>query len=328
MLKQLLLLSSCILFLGCVSASESSGTTAAASPATTWDKSYGGADKSYDTNLLQLRDKIAPRFQQLTYQDSVTGRSMAYNLYIPKGYQPGKSYPLLMFIADASTVGKGVKAPLMQGYGGIIWATDASQAKHPAFVLVPAFAGPQPGTNDNWQVSDEVGMANRLLKDTLTRYGIDRNRVYATGQSMGGMISFYLNATEPDLFAASMFVGSQWDTQVLSPLARKHFLYIISAADPKASVGMRDLGGLLTSLGAKYGQTEFSAALPQAEQNTLTQKLLDKGLPINFIQFTPKTVAPPAYQGNGQMFEHMYSFDHAYLLEPARDWLFKQSRSK
>lgn len=27
----------------------------------------------------------------------------------------------------------------MQGYGGIIWATDEAQAKHPAFVLVPAF---------------------------------------------------------------------------------------------------------------------------------------------------------------------------------------------
>lgn len=172
-------------------------------------------------------------------------------------------------------------------------------------------------TNDDWQVSDEVGIATRLLKDTLAHYNIDRNRVYTTGQSMGGMISFYLNVTEPHLFAASMFVGSQWDTKVLSPLAHDRFLYVVSAGDPKASVGMRDLGGLLTSLSTKYAQTEFSAALPQSEQNALTQKLLNKGLPINFIQFTPKTVAPPAYQGNGQMFEHMYSFDHAYLLEPA-----------
>lgn len=271
---------------------------------------------------------MASKFQQLTYQDRVTGRSMAYNLYIPKGYTPSKRYPLIMFIADASTVGKGVKAPLMQGYGGFIWATEASQAKHPAFVLVPAFAGPQSGTNDNWQVSDEVGMANRLLKDTVARYQIDHDRVYATGQFMGGMISFYLNTTEPDLFAASMFVGSQWDIKVLSPLAHQRFLYIVSAADPKASVGMKELGGLLTSLGTKYGETEFSASLPQAEQNALTQKLLDKGLPINFIRFSPATVAPKEYQTNPKMFEHMYSFDHAYLLEPARDWLLKQSREK
>ena len=330
MIKQLIIFPACALLMACASSPEQPKPAASTPTASTskWDDSYGGVYKSYDTNLLKLRSEIAPRFQQLTYQDSVTGRSMAYNLYIPKGYQPGKSYPLIMFIADASTVGRGVKAPLMQGYGGIIWATDESQAKHPAFVLVPSFAGPQWATNDDWQVSDEVGIATRLLKDTLAHYNIDRNRVYTTGQSMGGMISFYLNVTEPHLFAASMFVGSQWDTKVLSPLAHDRFLYVVSAGDPKASVGMRDLGGLLTSLSTKYAQTEFSAALPQSEQNALTQKLLNKGLPINFIQFTPKTVAPPAYQGNGQMFEHMYSFDHAYLLEPARDWLFQQSRAK
>ena len=337
MKKQLLTFSSCALLLACASTPEQPKAASAApiisAPKTSvstssWDNSYGGVDKSYDTTLLKMRSEMVSKFQQLTYQDRVTGRSMAYNLYIPKGYTPGKHYPLIMFIADASTVSKGVKSPLMQGYGGFIWATEASQAKHPAFVLVPAFAGPQSGTNDNWQVSDEVGMANRLLKDTIARYQIDRDRVFATGQSMGGMISFYLNATEPDLFAASMFVGSQWDTKVLSPLAHQRFLYVISAADPKASVGMKELGGLLTSLGAKYGETEFSAYLPQAEQNSLTQQLLDKGLPINFIRFSPATVAPKEYQTNPQMFEHMYSFDHAYLLEPARDWLFKQSRGK
>ena len=64
---------------------------------------------------------------------------MQYNLYTPKNLEPGRKYPLVMFIADASTAGKGVKAPLMQGYGGIIWATDEAQAKHPAFVLVPSY---------------------------------------------------------------------------------------------------------------------------------------------------------------------------------------------
>lgn len=143
MIKQLIIFPACALLMACASSPEQPKPAASTPTASTskWDDSYGGVDKSYDTNLLKLRSEIAPRFQQLTYQDSVTGRSMAYNLYIPKGYQPGKSYPLIMFIADASTVGRGVKAPLMQGYGGIIWATDESQAKHPAFVLVPSFAG-------------------------------------------------------------------------------------------------------------------------------------------------------------------------------------------
>lgn len=306
---------------------QANAKAAETSPAqATWDASYGGVDKSYDTALLTLREAISPEFKVSIYEDAVTGSSMEYNLYIPEGYDSQKSYPLVMFMADASTVGKGAVAPLMQGYGGTIWATKESQSRHPSFVLVPSFKGPDRATNDNWEVSAEVGIALRLLKDTVSKYSIDKNRLYTTGQSMGGMISFYLNATEPDLFAAALYVGSQWDTGVLQPLAQDRFLYIVSAADPKASVGMRELGALLSSLDVKYGEAEFSANMPQTEQNKLTQELLDKGLPINFIRFSPGTVAPKEYQTEPQMFEHMYSFDHAYLLEPARDWLFRQTR--
>lgn len=51
----------------------------------------------------------------LTFKDLQTGKEMQYNLYTPKNLEPGRKYPLVMFIADASTAGKGVKAPLMQG---------------------------------------------------------------------------------------------------------------------------------------------------------------------------------------------------------------------
>lgn len=50
---------------------------------------------------------------------------------------------------------------------------------------------------------------------------------------MGGMISFYLNANYPDMFAASIFVGSQWVIKVLKPLVDKKFFYIVSARNEK-----------------------------------------------------------------------------------------------
>ena len=73
-----------------------------------WDKQYGGADKSYDSRLLALREQIALRFEVLTFKNPQTGKEMQYNLYTPKNLEPGLKYPLVMFIADASTVGKGV----------------------------------------------------------------------------------------------------------------------------------------------------------------------------------------------------------------------------
>lgn len=167
-------------------------------------------------------------------------------------------------------------------------------------------------------------MTLRLLESVVARYNIDRNRLYTTGQSMGGMMSFYFNATHPDLFAASIFVGSQWDINVLVPLAQQKFFYIVSAGDPKASKGMEELGAMLADKGVAYGTVKFSAQLPLAQQDSMMQHLLREGHPINFVQFTQGTVLPEGPHDRGG--EHLYSFDYAYKLNAVRNWLFLQSK--
>lgn len=288
-----------------------------------WSGQYGGADKSDDQQLLDLRKQIAPLFQQFEFNDPKTGQQLAYNLYIPQDYDPQKSYPLVLFMADASTVGKGVTAPLMQGYGGIIWATPEFQAEHAAFVLVPAYQ--KAAVNDQWQTSDEVSATLNLLQDVMKRYSIDSHRLYTTGQSMGGMMSFYFNATYPDLFAASLYVGSQWDINVLAPLARQKFFYIVSAGDSKASKGMAELRQLLSQQKANVGEVQFSARLPESEQNAKVEALIAEGHPINLVQFDANTVIPEGKEA-ARGGEHMYSFDYAYLIPAVREWLFAQSK--
>ncbi|HGO5854172.1 TPA: pyrroline-5-carboxylate reductase [Mannheimia haemolytica] len=286
-----------------------------------WDSQYGGADKSYDTALLAQREGLASRFNAFEYTDK-NGVKIAYNLYMPKNLDPNKKYPLVMFIADASTSGKGLKAPLMQGWGGIIWASDESQDKNPAFVLVPAYD--KGAVNDQWQTSDQVKVTANLVRDAIAKYPIDNKRVYTTGQSMGGMISFYLNSIEPELFTASMFVGSQWDINVLKPLTNAKFIYTVSAADPKASIGMKEVMDLMQQNSVPIAETEFSALLPKDEQNQKVAEILTQGKPANFIRFTPNTVVPKGVTHKGG--EHMYSFDYAYQLDAAREWLLSQSK--
>ncbi|GKT29034.1 SEL1-like repeat protein, partial [Aduncisulcus paluster] len=176
-----------------------------------------------------------------------------------------------------------------------------------------SYVGPENIVNDDWETSDEVDITVRLLKAVLNKYSIDENRLYTTGQSMGGMVSFYLNSKYTDLFAASIFVGSQWDINVLAPLANDKFFYIVSAGDPKASGGMRELGALLKKKGVSYGETEFSAKLPQNEQEKLIHDLLRQGHRINFVQFSKNTVIPEGTHDRGG--EHLYSFDYAYQLK-------------
>ncbi|KPM76081.1 alpha/beta hydrolase-fold protein [Pseudoalteromonas sp. UCD-33C] len=287
--------------------------------------SSGDIDKSHDLQLTKLKEQVIPKFQQLEFEDSITGKTMAYNLFTPENYDPIKSYPLVVFIADASSVGKGVLTPLTQGYGGITWATESSQSKNPSFVLVPAFTGPEPAVNDNWHTSEEVDIAYRLINSVISEFNINKEKIYATGQSMGGMISFYWNVTYPDLFAASLFVGSQWDVSVLEPLKNKSFFYVVSAGDQKASKGMEQLGNLLRKKGVEYGTTQFSAELSNIEKESYIQNLLSEKHSINFVQFEAGTVSSNTAQWGGA--EHMYSFDHAYKLKSIRDWLFEQTKN-
>lgn len=289
-----------------------------------WDRNlYGGADKSYDTELLAQREILAAKFTQLEFKAPKTGHTLSYNLYIPQHLDPNKKYPLVLFMADASTAGKGIKAPLMQGWGGIIWATDESQSKNPAFVLVPAFS--EKAVYDDWTTRPEVEMTLDLVKQTLDDYPIDRNRVYTTGQSMGGMISFYFNSIEPDLFTASYFVGSKWDINVLKPLEKNKWIFTLADGDLGAVKTHGELTTMLKADKVAFEQLNLSAKLPQSEQNAKVSALLAKGSPINIVYFDKGTVLP---EGNTMTKggEHMYSFDYAYKLAPAREWLLMQDK--
>lgn len=277
-------------------------------------------DKSNDLELKALIAETVNKFIELEYIDSETNQSMSYNLLIPKEYDKNKQYPLVLFMADASSVNKDSKVSLTQGYGGIIWASDKEQEKHPCFILVPQYKTRT--VNDQFETTYEVEMTIRLLNKVVNEYNIDKNRLYTTGQSMGGMMSMYFNIAHPDLFAASIFVGCQWDTSKMVNFSKKHFFYIIAEGDEKAPKGMADLKKVLETNGTKIGEAEWSAKLPREEQESEVQKLISKGNNINFIVFSKGSVLPETGKGN----EHMNSFDYAYKLEGIRDWLFEQKK--
>lgn len=275
-------------------------------------------DKSGDSKLQSMIREIVPEFRQYEYKDEATGKTMKYNLYSPKDIIAGKEYPLVLFMADASTPGTDPLRPLTQGYGALVWATPDFQANNPCYVLVPQFSGV--AVNDAYQHTDEVDMVITLLKKIVSEKNIDTNRLYTTGQSMGGMISMYYNITYPDLFAASLFVDCHWDTDKFDQLAEHTFTFVTAGKSGSSFGNIQALENAADKDGVKYEYATWSAKLPEAEQDSLASELLAKGAPINIINFTPKSVLPEDGKGS----EHMYSFDYAYKLSPVRDWLFRQ----
>lgn len=281
----------------------------------------GGTDKSGDAELQMMIAEVAPKFRLLTYEDAETGVSLQYQLYIPEDYDENQSYPLIQFIPDSSVVGRDASDVLTQGWGGLIWATEEEQAKHPAFVVVPVFT--ETVVDDNFNHSAQIDAAMRLLQSLIETYSIDVDRLYTTGQSMGGMTSFHLSIAYPDFFAAYLFVGSQWDTGLLSSLEEKPFFYIVAAGDPKASAGQAELLSVFDADGAAYSHGEWSAQEDAEAQNAAVDSMLAEGNHANFVTFTLGTTSAEG-QTFGGAGEHMSSFDYAYKIEAVRDWLFQQ----
>ncbi|MDE7146167.1 MAG: hypothetical protein K2O30_08495 [Duncaniella sp.] len=278
-------------------------------------------DKTGDSILQAMIKAELPLFKQFEYTDAQTGKTLKYNLYTPQTDSVNDKYPLVLFMADASTPGDSYTTPLTQGYGGLVWATDEWQKEHPCYVLVPQYSGV--AVNDAYEHTDEVDMVIRLLnKIVKDNENIDCNRLYTTGQSMGGMISMYYNITYPEIFAASIFVDCHWDTSKFDELARHKFTYVTAGKSGKSFGDIQALEDAAEKDGIKYEYAEWSAKLPQAEQDSLASALLAKGAPVNIINFSPKSVLPDDGKGS----EHMYSFDYAYKLTPVREWLFRQSK--
>ena len=284
----------------------------------------GGTDKSGDAELQAMIAEIVPKYRLLTFEDTETGTSLQYYLYVPENYNEKQSYPLLQFIPDSSAVGRDNSYVLTQGWGGLIWATDAEQAKHPSFVVVPIFT--ETVVDDNFNHSEQIDVAVRLIQSLCETWPIDTGRLYTTGQSMGGMTAFHLSTAYPDFFAAYLFVGSQWDTSLLNTLEDESFFYVVSAGDPKASAGQAELLALFESDGAAYSHAEWSARDDAATQDAAVNAMLAEGNNANFVTFTPGTTLAEGQVSGGGAGEHMTSFDCAYKLETVRDWLYAQKR--
>lgn len=279
----------------------------------------GGFQVENDPEVQEVLDAAGKKFTQETFTDPDTGTALEYSLYIPADYDETAEYPLIMFIPDSSGSGKSAAEIVEQYYGAAVWASDEEQEKHPSFVLVPAFS--ETVVDDNWNTSDQIETAVKLIEYIEEEYSIDTDRIYTTGQSMGCMTSLYLNSKYPDLFAASLYVSGQWDISVLKNMEDQKFFYITSAGDNKASGGQSEVMEMFDADSIAYTYGEWNCK--DTDQNEKAEALISEGLPANMVRFDAEFTDD---SGNQQSLTHMLSFNYAYKIEAVRDWLFEQTK--
>ncbi len=183
--------------------------------------------------------------------------------------------------------------------------------------------------DDDYNVSEDVFINIDCIKDICKKYSIDTDRIYTTGQSMGGIISFFYATYFNDIFAAYMPVGSQFDNSIIKFLTDKdlvntNIIYLVSEGDTKASAGMNELMSILNYDESKYSFRKFSIKDTYENQNNIVNDAINEGKNFNLFMFDKGEVVPEGVVSNN---EHMYSFDYAYKIDAAREYLFTNKKS-
>jgi polyhydroxybutyrate depolymerase len=110
------------------------------------------------------------------------GLTRTYRLYLPVGYNADSIYPLVI-----NMHGLGSNAFEQEFYTEFDEVADSAR-------LVIAYPN---GIDETWNISsttgtDDVGFISALIDTIASQYSINQDRVYATGMSMGGFMSYRL----------------------------------------------------------------------------------------------------------------------------------------
>ncbi|MCB9878417.1 MAG: prolyl oligopeptidase family serine peptidase [Planctomycetes bacterium] len=157
----------------------------------------------------------------------VDGVEYSYRLLRPLPASLDRARPLVVFLHGAGERGGDNRRQLY-------WlprelASDAARAARPCFVLAVQCPAEERWVEVAWGDAEPTpmparpGRAMRAVQQAMRRVlaepGVDRNRVYLTGLSMGGFGTWDLLAREPDTFAAALAVCGGGDPATVDRFA-------------------------------------------------------------------------------------------------------------
>ena len=274
-----------------VSAQEQTDT-GESSPSETSDSAIGTVANTLAEDKDALIATYASKFEQRTYEDSQSGLSITYNLFLPEGYDASGSYPMVVFIADSSCVGNDATVSLTQGRGGLVWAAEEWQSVYPTIVAVPTYPETILDDHGSYTTTEYVELTKRYVDYMSSEYAVDTNHIYGTGQSMGCMTTLILASEYPDLYAACMFVDGQWDISTLTGLEDQSFVYFAAEDDTNAWNGAQEVMAMFDADSVSYKYAQWDGTWSVDELSSAAQELFDADENQYFISWATGTIEP------------------------------------
>lgn len=273
----------------------------------------------------KTKDSLADRFQELSYAVPGTDRILNYQLFVPENSRK-EPLPLVIFVHDAGSCSDEPVAPLAQGNGAVIWASETEQKKRPCYILAPCY--PKVCANDEFQLTPESEDTIALINHICHSYPIDRNRIYGTGQSMGCMMLCEWNIRHPNLFAGCLLVAGQWNPETMSVCKNKNLWIIVSEGDQKAFPIMGECMKRIEQAGGGVSRKAFDAKSTDEELSLAVRQLWKEGKSLYFTWFSGNSILPEGIKEAHPGLHHVLTWTRAYDITALREWLFYQSIGK
>lgn len=180
--------------------------------------------------------------------------TLPFRYFVPPGYDPQQAYPLIIFLHGAGERGSDNEAQLNNNANGAMHLLDdANLAMQPVFMVAPQCWG--------WWSGDQLEAALRLTDQMAATWNIDRDRVYLTGLSMGGMGAWAGAIAHPDEFAAviAMSGNGPTDATSIAKVRDLPFWFFHAANDDTVSVSGSDhIVAALRAAGADTIYTRYA----------------------------------------------------------------------
>lgn len=185
---------------------------------------------------------------------------LKYLLYLPPQYETSKEkWPLMLFLHGAGERGDDIEKVKVHGPPKLI----AKEGKTFPFVVV----SPQCPENGGWPGELQLDALDGLLDDIVSRYRVDKDRIYLTGLSMGGFGTWQLAFRYPDRFAALAPICGRGDPKKVERL--KHVpVWVFHGAKDKA-VPLKDSQEMVDALKKAGAEPKFTV-YPNADHDSWT----------------------------------------------------------
>ncbi|RYD19043.1 MAG: phospholipase [Verrucomicrobiaceae bacterium] len=190
--------------------------------------------------ITTLASAAEPEAREWTAKD---GTIIRYRWSAPEKIEPGKTYPLILFLHGAGERGTDNKTHLKHGVTPIL--ENAAKLNQPVFLIAPQCPP------DLWwsPVDLEAGRlsaarrSNKLLEAVLAlvektskEQPVDPKRFYVTGISMGGFATWDLLGRVPDKIAAAIPICGGGDPGLIRRYDKVPIWAFHGEADPVVKV--------------------------------------------------------------------------------------------